>query len=67
MIKEIAVIINVIPLISAVVSLVFAVTVLGQFFAKRKSYQLIWAIGLFMIQPGIGRLRLALSLNKVGE
>ncbi len=36
------------PLISAIVSLVFAVIVLDQFFARRKSYQLIWATGLFM-------------------
>jgi len=40
--------IAVIPLTSTVVSLVFAVTVLDQFFARRKPYQLIWAIGLFM-------------------
>ncbi len=40
--------IAIIPLASSVVSLVFAVTVLDQFFARRKSYQLIWAIGLFM-------------------
>ncbi len=38
----------IIPLVSAVVSLVFAVIVLDQFLARRKSYQLIWAIGLFM-------------------
>ena len=37
-----------IPLASSVVSLIFAVIVLDQFFAKRKPYQLIWAIGLFM-------------------
>lgn len=36
------------PLVSSVVSLIFAVTVLDQFFARRKPYQLIWAIGLFM-------------------
>jgi len=40
--------IAVVPLLSAVVSFVFAVTVLDQFFARRKPYQLIWAIGLFM-------------------
>ncbi len=40
--------IAVIPLVSTVVSFVFAVTVLDQFFAHRKLYQLIWAIGLFM-------------------
>ena len=38
----------IIPLISTVVSFVFAVTVLDQFFARRKPYQLIWAIGLLM-------------------
>ncbi len=36
------------PLVSCVVSLIFAVTVLDQFFARRKLYQLVWAIGLFM-------------------
>ncbi len=40
--------IAVIPLVSSVVSLVFALTVLDQFLARRKPYQLIWAIGLFM-------------------
>ena len=40
--------IAVIPLASSIVSVVFAVTVLDQFFARRKPYQLIWAIGLFM-------------------
>ncbi len=38
----------VIPFISAVVSFIFALAVLDQFFARRKPYQLIWAIGLFM-------------------
>jgi hypothetical protein len=38
----------IVPLISAIVSLIFAVTVLDQFFAKRKPYQLVWSIGLFM-------------------
>ncbi len=46
--------IAVIPLVSTVVSLVFALTVLDQFFARRKSYQLIWAIGLFMFFIGTG-------------
>jgi len=40
--------IAVIPLASSIVSVGFAVTVLDQFFARRKPYQLIWAIGLFM-------------------
>ena len=38
----------VLPLASSIVSLVFALTVLDQFFARRNSYQLIWAIGLLM-------------------
>lgn len=46
----------VMPLISAVISLVFAVTVLDQFFARRKPYQLIWAIGLFMFFISIGSM-----------
>lgn len=46
--------IAVIPLISAIVSLIFAITVLDQFFARRKSYQLVWAIGLFMYAIGAG-------------
>lgn len=37
-----------IPLVSSIVSLIFAVVVLDQYFARRKPYQLIWAIGLFM-------------------
>ncbi len=36
------------PLISSVVSFGFAIIVLDQFFARRKPYQLIWSIGLFM-------------------
>ena len=40
--------IHFIPLVSAIVSFVFALTVLDQFFARRKPYQLIWTIGLFM-------------------
>ncbi|MDP2917818.1 MAG: hypothetical protein Q8O16_07825 [Dehalococcoidia bacterium] len=38
----------VVPLISCIISFVFAVTVLDQYFARRKPYQLIWSIGLFM-------------------
>jgi len=38
----------IIPLVSCVVSFIFALTVLDQFFARRKPYQLVWAIGLFM-------------------
>ena len=39
---------TILPLISTIVSLAFALTVLDQFFARRKPYQLVWAIGLFM-------------------
>ncbi len=38
----------VLPLISSIVSLVFALAVLDQYFARRKPYQLVWAIGLIM-------------------
>ncbi len=38
----------VVPLASSIISLIFALTVLDQFFARRKPYQLIWAIGWFM-------------------
>jgi len=37
-----------VPLVTCVVSLVFAIAVLDQYFARRKPYQLLWAIGLFM-------------------
>ncbi len=37
-----------IPLVSAIVSFVFAVTVLDQYFARRRPYQLVWAVGLLM-------------------
>jgi hypothetical protein len=37
-----------IPLTSAIISFIFAVTVLDQFLARRKAYQLIWSLGLFM-------------------
>ncbi len=36
------------PLLAAIISKIFAITVLDQYFARRKAYQLIWAIGLFM-------------------
>jgi hypothetical protein len=36
------------PLMSSIISFIFAITVLDQYFAKRKPYQLVWAIGLFM-------------------
>jgi hypothetical protein len=37
-----------IPLVTCIVSFIFAITVLDQYFARRKAYQLLWAIGLFM-------------------
>ncbi len=46
--------IAIIPLASSVVSLIFAITILDQFFARRKPYQLIWAIGLLMYSISTG-------------
>ena len=40
--------VGILPLISSIVSFIFAVTVLDQYFARRKPYQLVWSIGLFM-------------------
>lgn len=37
-----------IPLVTCIVSFIFAITVLDQYFARRKPYQIVWAIGLFM-------------------
>jgi hypothetical protein len=37
-----------VPLITCIVSFIFAIAVLDQYFARRKSYQLLWALGLFM-------------------
>jgi hypothetical protein len=37
-----------VPLVTCIVSFVFAVTVLDQYFARRRPYQLLWSIGLFM-------------------
>jgi hypothetical protein len=37
-----------VPLVTCIVSFIFAVTVLDQYFARRRPYQLLWAIGLFM-------------------
>jgi len=37
-----------IPLASSAISLIFAIIVLDQYFARRQPYQLIWSIGLFM-------------------
>jgi hypothetical protein len=40
--------IAIIPFVSTLVSFIFAMTVLDQFFARRKPYQLVWTIGLLM-------------------
>jgi hypothetical protein len=37
-----------VPLITCIVSLIFAIAVLDQYFARRKPFQLLWSIGLFM-------------------
>ncbi len=42
------------PLLAAIVSLILAATVLDQYFARRKPYQLVWAIGLFMFFLSMG-------------
>ena len=54
-----------VPLMTSIVSLVFAVLVLDQFFAHRRPYQFVWSIGLLMCAevpapnspPARGRLR----------
>lgn len=43
-----------VPLASTIVSFIFAVTVLDQYFSRRKPYQLVWAIGLFMYSISTG-------------
>lgn len=40
--------IAIMPLISSLVSLIFTITVVDQYLARRKPYQLVWAIGIFM-------------------
>lgn len=52
---------------SSIIALIFAIIVLDQFFAKRKSYQLVWAIGLFMyfISTGAEFWAGAWGLNQV--
>jgi glucan phosphoethanolaminetransferase (alkaline phosphatase superfamily) len=57
----------VIPLISSIIALIFALTVLDQFFARRRPYQLLWAIGLFMyfISTGTEFWTGAWGLNQV--
>jgi hypothetical protein len=39
---------GIIPLISAIVSFIFGITILDQYFARRQPFQLLWTIGLFM-------------------
>ena len=38
----------IVPLIFTIVGFVFAITVLDQFIARGKPYQLIWVVGLLM-------------------
>ncbi|MBI4285415.1 MAG: hypothetical protein HY670_05900 [Chloroflexi bacterium] len=40
--------VGILPLIASIVSLIFGLAVLDQYFARRKPYQLLWAIALFM-------------------
>ena len=46
--------IAIIPLISSIISLIFALVLFDQFLARKQPYQLIWAIGLFMYFIGTG-------------
>lgn len=39
---------TIIPALSSIVALIFAVAVLDQYLERRKPYQLVWSIGLFM-------------------
>lgn len=57
----------VVPLLSSLVSLAFALAVLDQYLARRKPYQLIWSVGLFMyfIATGCEFLIGALDFNSV--
>ncbi|APV44437.1 hypothetical protein Dform_01103 [Dehalogenimonas formicexedens] len=45
---------TVVPLITSIVSLIFAVLVLDQFFAHRRPYQLVWCLGLLMYTISAG-------------
>ena len=42
------------PLAASIVSLIFALVVFDQFLARRRPYQLVWAIGLLMYFIGTG-------------
>lgn len=44
----------VLPLTSSIISFILAIIVLDQFFARRKAYQLVWAVGLFMFFLSMG-------------
>ncbi|MEW6669795.1 MAG: hypothetical protein AB1512_31685 [Thermodesulfobacteriota bacterium] len=56
---------TVLPLLSAIVSLLFAVIVFDQFLARRKPYQLVWSIGLlvYFVSTGAEFVSGAYSLN----
>jgi len=58
--------ISIIPLISCVVSFIFGITVLDQYFARRRSYQLVWAIGILMYAVSTGA-ELAFELGGLNE
>lgn len=45
---------TVLPLLSTIVSFVFAATVFGQYLSRRRAYQLVWAFGL--VSFGLGAL-----------
>lgn len=45
---------TIVPLISSLVSLAFALSVLDQFLSRRKPYQLVWSIGLLMYSISTG-------------
>ena len=59
--------ISVVPLVSSIVSFILGLIVLDQFFACRKPYQLVWAIGLFMycISTGMEFVAEVWGLNEV--
>jgi hypothetical protein len=56
----------VLSLITSLISLVFALTVLAQYMARRRPYQLVWSVGLFLYFAGTGVwfLREALGINQ---
>jgi len=44
----------VLPLLSCIISLIFALVIIDQYFARRKAYQFVWAVGLIMYFIGTG-------------